>query len=78
MSTILVVKENLRARQFFQAILEKSGHTVLAAENGEDALRVCHTHQEEIDRLIVNLIPALGQLNIELTAIADKILGRYA
>ena len=54
MFRIMVVDDDKNTRLFFKAILEDAGYTVLAAENGRDALGVLD--MEHIDLVVLDIM----------------------
>ena len=60
-ATILLVEDAADLRDLYRGILETSGSTVLAAQDGPEALRIAEAHPEPIDLLVTDLImPGLG------------------
>ena len=68
--TILLVEDAEAVRRLTERILRKSGYTVLAAENGEDALRQYSQHSEPIDLLLTDVVMPGGMSGREL---ADQL-----
>ncbi len=59
--TILLAEDDAGVRNLSKIILEKAGYTVLAAVDGEEALRVFKDHADEIDLALLDVImPKLG------------------
>jgi PAS domain S-box-containing protein len=59
--TVLVVEDDDSLRKLAQKSLDPHGYRVLAAENGEDALRVSKEHEGPIDLLITDVVmPKMG------------------
>ncbi len=59
--TILLAEDDTGVRNLSKIILEKAGYTVLAAVDGEEALRVFKDHADEIDLALLDVImPKLG------------------
>lgn len=54
--TILLVEDNHQVRDLSLNVLEKKGYTVLAAENGRDAIELLNTHDGPIDLLLTDVI----------------------
>lgn len=55
MATILVVDDDPSLREVLQAFLGEEGYTILLAESGEEALRLCRTHEGDIHVMITDL-----------------------
>ena len=59
--TILLVEDEDALRRVGQRVLEKFGHTVLLAADGEEALEVYAQHEAEIDLVLSDLVmPRMG------------------
>ncbi len=59
--TILLAEDDAMVRKLSSAILEQAGYTVLAAGDGEEALRVFDEHADEIGLALLDVImPKLG------------------
>jgi two-component system, cell cycle sensor histidine kinase and response regulator CckA len=69
--TILVVEDEAPLRELVCEVLRQSGYTVLAAENGIQALDVWRQHQHQIDLLLTDMMMPEGISGREL---ADRIL----
>lgn len=54
--TILVVEDESAVRSLITQILKSSGYSVLEAENGEEALRICEQHGGRIDLAIADVV----------------------
>ena len=54
--TILLVEDEPMVRRLAQRALAASGYTVLAAENGEEALEVLQRHGQPVDLLITDVV----------------------
>jgi len=54
--TILVAEDDVQVRSFIQKLLEKYGYEVLAAIDGEDAIKVFHEHKEKVQLIILDTI----------------------
>ncbi|MGA7753914.1 MAG: ATP-binding protein [Candidatus Sulfotelmatobacter sp.] len=58
--TVLVVEDDEALRNLITALLGSSGYKVLAAANGEEALRLVQENREQIDLLLTDmLMPAM-------------------
>jgi PAS domain S-box-containing protein len=59
--TVLIVEDDDSLRKLAQKTLQPHGYRVLAAENGEDALRVSAEHEGTIDLIITDVVmPKMG------------------
>jgi len=56
MPTILLVEKELVLLRILRYALEHSGYTVLSANSGESAIRVCEKHQGLIDVLVSDVV----------------------
>lgn len=54
--TVLVVEDEEAVRGFVQRSLERRGYTVIAAADGEEAVRLASRHADEIQLLITDMI----------------------
>jgi CheY-like chemotaxis protein len=54
--TVLIVEDDDSLRKLAQKFLQSYGYRVLAAENGEDALRISKEHEGPIDLLITDVV----------------------
>ncbi len=54
--TILLVEDESAVREVARRILEASGHRVLAAGSGDEALRVCREHAGELHLLLTDVV----------------------
>uniref|UniRef100_Q02BV0 histidine kinase n=1 Tax=Solibacter usitatus (strain Ellin6076) TaxID=234267 RepID=Q02BV0_SOLUE len=54
--TILVVEDEARVRKLIVDVLTGRGYRVLEATRGEEALRICKTHADEIDLAVVDVV----------------------
>ncbi|HEX7490396.1 MAG TPA: ATP-binding protein [Candidatus Limnocylindrales bacterium] len=68
---VLLVEDDASVRRFASRTLEAAGYSVLAAENGEDALRASGRWGEEIDVLLTD-IAMPGIHGVELAARITK------
>ncbi len=59
--TVLIVEDDYGLRKFAQEVLLQHGYKVLAAENGEDALRIGKEHEGPIHLMITDVVmPKMG------------------
>jgi len=59
--TLLLAEDDNSLRNLAREVLEGDGYRVLAAERGEEALRLAASHEGPIDLLITDLImPGIG------------------
>jgi two-component system cell cycle sensor histidine kinase/response regulator CckA len=59
--TVLIIEDDDLLRNFAQKALQSYGYRVLAAEDGEDSLRVCKEHDGQIDLMITDVVmPKMG------------------
>jgi PAS domain S-box-containing protein len=54
--TILLVEDDKQVRDLAHVILMENGYTVLPAQNGKDALKVCALHEDPIDLLLTDVV----------------------
>jgi DNA-binding response OmpR family regulator len=54
--TVLLVEDDELARQSLELLLTAMGYTVLAAESGDEALRLCRNDPRQIDVMIVDIV----------------------
>jgi len=69
--TILVAEDDPRVRQFVVTVLTGLGYTVMEADNGREAEKLCTKHRDQLDLLLTDVVlPGLrgGELARELTA----------
>jgi len=67
---VILAEDDDTVRNVAQRLLEDAGYTVLAAENGEEALRLFEVRAGEVDLVILDLVmPVMGGL-----ATRDEIL----
>lgn len=60
---ILVVEDDISTRKLEQLVLERSGHTVLEAEDGNSALRVLNT--EKVELILLDLLmPGMSGIDL--------------
>ena len=63
--TVLLVEDEEPVRKITTLLLERLGHRVLKAENGQDALRLFEATREKIDLLMTDVVmPDLGGLEV--------------
>jgi YesN/AraC family two-component response regulator len=73
MATILVVDDELRILRMLRGFLEREGHMVLTAKDGEKALRICNTHEGKIDVMITDInMPGLDGMDLATQARASR------
>jgi two-component system cell cycle sensor histidine kinase/response regulator CckA len=71
--TILVVHEDDRLRLLLQISLESRGYAVLAAADGDEALRLAELHQGPIALLIADvLMPRMNSSDLALRLAASR------
>lgn len=54
--TLLLAEDNPDVRRTVKEILRISGYTVIEADDGEDAVRKYHEHQDKVDLLIFDVV----------------------
>ena len=54
--TILLVEDEARVRKLIVDVLSGRGYRVLEATRGEEALRICKAHGDEIDLAVVDVV----------------------
>ena len=54
--TVLVVEDDPKVRRFLVEVLRRFGYTVIEAETGADALRICAEHRESIHLMVSDVI----------------------
>jgi CheY-like chemotaxis protein len=65
LATVLVVDDSEFVRNFCSDVLTESGHTVLEAEDGEQALQIYHANQFKIDCVLLDvLMPGIDGLEV--------------
>ena len=70
MADILIVDDELSMREFLQIMLEKEGHHVITAENGDQGLQIIADHS--FDLVISDIkMPGISGLDL-LSAIKDQ------
>jgi len=74
--TIVLAEDDALVRAMLVSVLSESGYTVLEAENGRNALRICQEHQGVVDLLLTDVImPVMGGVELaeNITAIYPEI-----
>ena len=70
---ILLVEDDAAVRELTNEILKMSGYTVIAAENGPQALEICEHLEEHIDLMVTDLVmPQMGGRELA-KILTDKI-----
>ena len=69
--TILLTEDDRSVREMVKTFLEPTGYTVLAAENGQEALELSRLYKENIDLLLTDVIMP-GMNGQELADILSK------
>jgi CheY-like chemotaxis protein len=65
LGTVLLVDDEQAIRKLVARILDRSGYTVLQAEDGDDALRVAGDHGGPIDVVLTDLVmPGMGGVEV--------------
>ena len=68
--TVLVVEDEPALRRLISVSLEKRGYTVLAAEDGTEAIRILESNRSEIDLVVSDIMmPKLNGLELRKKAI---------
>jgi DNA-binding response OmpR family regulator len=68
--TILLVDDNVEAREFVKRLLEAAGYNVATAADGEEGLRFFEEHQSSIMLLLTDvLMPRMNDFEL-----ADRVL----
>jgi len=63
--TVLVVEDNIYVRELTVTALKDYGYTILEAESGIEALRLCSRHEGSIDLLITDIVlPRMSGLQL--------------
>lgn len=78
--TLLLVEDEDQVRRIVQAILEQQGYDVLAAANGEEALKLAKLHGPKIHLLMTDVVmPQMSgrELAQELTALRPQLKVLY-
>ena len=91
--TLLMAEDETEIRRMFKAYLEGLGYNVLAAQDGEEALKIFSAHRDRIDLVILDAVmPRLsgpkvfGQMRTQrttlpcilLTGYSDEVIKRYS
>ncbi|HEX8845297.1 MAG TPA: PAS domain S-box protein [Pyrinomonadaceae bacterium] len=59
--TVLLVEDEEMVREMTRQILEMHGYRVLEANNGKEAIRLCHEHEGRIDLVMTDVVmPQMG------------------
>ncbi len=73
--TILLVEDSEQVRDLSQTILKRDGYTILAAENGAEALTVLASHNGPLDLLLTDVVmPDMNGRDL-FTRVAEKCPG---
>lgn len=70
---VLVVDDDVTARAAMRRVLERSGYTVIVAEDGEDALRMLQRTHVPVDLLITDV----EMPGIQGDALATRVRGQW-
>ncbi len=54
--TILIVDDELRMRKLIKDFLAKEGYSILEAEDGEEALKICNENQNKINLILLDVM----------------------
>ncbi|MBL8727313.1 MAG: GAF domain-containing protein [Planctomycetes bacterium] len=72
-ATILLVEDEAPVRGLVQRALQRAGHTVLLASDGQSALAVARRHRGTIDLLITDVVmPGLGGRELAAALTAER------
>jgi DNA-binding response OmpR family regulator len=72
-ATILLAEDDQSLRQLMRAALERAGHTVLEARDGEHALEIANRLGDAVDLLLADVVmPRMGGC-----VLANRLLARY-
>ena len=73
-SVVLLVEDDTAMRRFARTVLQRIGHTVLSASNGEEALKVLAEHPKVKPDLLLSdmVMPRMGGL-----ALAEKLTKKF-
>ena len=70
--TILLVEDDAQVRTLAESILRRRGYRVLVAENGEEAVRICHESSDRLDLMLTDVVmPGLSGREV-----AEKVARR--
>jgi CheY-like chemotaxis protein len=73
MAVILCAEDNAQIRCLIRKLLKAEGFTVLAAGNGEAALRVSRRHPGPVDLLLTDMeMPGMGGLELSRKIKAER------
>jgi two-component system, cell cycle sensor histidine kinase and response regulator CckA len=76
--TILIAEDEELLRDLGQRILRNAGYTVLAAADGEEALKIYHENSEKIDLLLLDMImPKLSGRQVYETVVETNPTARF-
>ncbi|HVQ38608.1 MAG TPA: response regulator, partial [Pyrinomonadaceae bacterium] len=78
--TLLLVEDEDQVRQIVRAMLEQQGYQVLAAANGEEALKLAAVHGSSIQLLVTDLVmPQMSgrELAEQLTSLRPQLKVLY-
>ena len=70
---VLVVDDDVTARAAMRRVLERSGYTVIVAEDGEDALRMLQRTHVPVDLLVTDV----EMPGIQGDALATRVRGQW-
>ncbi len=72
-ATILLAEDDHTLRHLMRAALERAGHTVLEARDGEHALEIANRLAGSIDLLLADVVMP----RVNGYALADRLLAKY-
>jgi CheY-like chemotaxis protein len=79
--TILLVEDEERVRELVRTLLQEEGYTVLVAQNGDEALRLCQQYDGPAHLLVTDMVMPGGmngrQLAERLTSLYPKLKVLY-
>jgi len=71
--TVLVVDDDDAVRQFLEACLARTGHTIVAARDGADALSILKRTQAEVDLLVTDVdMPQMSGMELAAITTAER------